>query len=159
MKLQITNREIAYAINNVWDSLPIKFKYRLYEVYKENSGHDFVQEVEVDEIIFKTIMYDVSSIPQGIAKDINPALHLKLLTQIATVATPVFAQLSKFQTELEALTDEAEIEAKKLEIAEYTELHKETIGIKTAATAILDRNTKKLEAMIASGIEKLMGEK
>jgi hypothetical protein len=143
MKLNITNREIFFAVENCWESLPFKFQVQLYNLVKANDTEDFAQEVDIDADTFVKVMLAVNSQSQGISKDINPTMHLKLKTQILTAAQPVMTALSQ-------LTDEAEIEA-------YKEEHKEILTIAERVQSILTDNLQMLENKILSGKERILG--
>lgn len=82
MKLNITNREIFFAVENCWESLPFKFQVQLFNLVKENDADEFEQKVDIDANTFIKVMLAVNSQAQGISKDINPAMHLKLKNQI-----------------------------------------------------------------------------
>lgn len=86
MKIKIKNRSIFFAVHNCFDSLSNKFTSQLYNLVSENSEDDYEQEIEVDTDTFVTIMNAVNSKPQGVAKDINPALYDSLKTQVAALA-------------------------------------------------------------------------
>lgn len=157
MKLQVTNREIAYAVNRCWEILPLHFKYQVHNLYNLNDAPSYEQEVEVDEEVFRIITLEVSSVPQGIAKDINPILQAKLLSQIQVIATPIFTQIAILENELAQLTDEQEINTKQSQIDLYKEQNKEVINIRNYAFNMLAQNEAKLEAIITSGYERLRG--
>jgi len=143
MKLNITNREIFFAVENCWESLPFKFQVHLYTLVKENEVEDFEQEVDIDADTFVKIMLAVNSQAQGISKDINPTMHLKLKNQILTAVQPVMIALSQ-------LSNEAEIEA-------YKETHKEILTIAERVQSILTDNLQMLENKILSGKQRILG--
>lgn len=143
MKLNITNREIFFAVENCWESLPFKFQVQLFNLVKENESEDFEQTVDIDADTFVKIMSAVNSQSQGISKDINPAMHLKLKNQILTEIQPIMIGLSK-------LSDEAEIEA-------YKEEHKEILTIAERVQSILTDNLQMLENKILSGKQRILG--
>ena len=143
MKLNITNREIFFAVENCWDSLPFKFQVQLFNLVKENESEDFEQTVDIDANTFVKIMLAVNSQAQGISKDINSAMHLKLKNQILTEIQPIMIGLSK-------LSDEAEIEA-------YKEEHKEILTIAERVQSILTDNLQLLENKILSGKQRILG--
>lgn len=137
MKLKIKNRDIFFAVENCWYILNYKLKYQINELVTLNSEDDFIQEVDIDADSFIKIMLAVNSQPQGIAKDINPAIHLSLKEQIFTQAQPIFFHLSQ-------LTDEKEIELFKIENAEI-------LTIAEKVQTILDDNLQMLESKILNG--------
>lgn len=137
MKVKITNREIYFAVENCWNNINYKLKYQLNQKVTENDADDFEQEVDIDGDTFITIMNAVNTQPQGIAKDINPPMHLKLKQQILALATPVMQHLA-------TLTDEVEIEAYKAE-------HAEILRVAGAVQEILTSNNNMLEAKILNG--------
>lgn len=143
MNLNITNREIFFAVENCWESLPFKFQVQLFNLVKENESEDFEQTVDIDADTFVKIMSAVNSQSQGISKDINPAMHLKLKNQILTKVQPIMIGLSQ-------LSDEAEIEA-------YKEEHKEILTIAERVQSILTDNLQILENKILSGKQRILG--
>lgn len=143
MKLNITNREIFFAVENCWESLPFKFQVQLFNLVKENDADEFEQEVDIDADTFIKVMLAVNSQPQGISKDINPVMHLKLKKQILTIAQPVLVGLSQ-------LTDEVEIE-------QYKKTHSEILTIAEQVQKILEDNLQMLENKITSGKQRILG--
>lgn len=143
MKLNITNREIFFAVENCWESLPFKFQVQLFNLVKENDADEFEQKVDIDANTFIKVMLAVNSQAQGISKDINPAMHLKLKNQILTEIQPIMIGLSQ-------LSDEAEIEA-------YKEEHKEILTIAERVQSILTDNLQMLENKILSGKQRILG--
>ncbi len=143
MKLNITNREIFFAVENCWESLPFKFQVQLFNLVKENDADEFEQKVDIDANTFIKVMLAVNSQAQGISKDINPAMHLKLKNQILTEVQPIMIGLSQ-------LSDEAEIEA-------YKEEHKEILTIAERVQSILTDNLQILENKILSGKQRILG--
>ena len=143
MKLNITNREIFFAVENCWESLPFKFQVQLFNLVKENDADEFEQKVDIDANTFIKVMLAVNSQAQGISKDINPAMHLKLKNQILTEIQPIMIGLSQ-------LSDEAEIEA-------YKEEHKEILTIAERVQSILTDNLQILENKILSGKQRILG--
>lgn len=143
MKLNITNREIFFAVENCWESLPFTFQVQLFNLVKENDADEFEQKVDIDANTFIKVMLAVNSQAQGISKDINPAMHLKLKNQILTKVQPIMIGLSQ-------LSDEAEIEA-------YKEEHKEILTIAERVQSILTDNLQLLENKILSGKQRILG--
>lgn len=143
MKLNITNREIFFAVENCWESLPFTFQVQLFNLVKENDADEFEQKVDIDANTFIKVMLAVNSQAQGISKDINPAMHLKLKNQILTKVQPIMIGLSQ-------LSDEAEIEA-------YKEEHKEILTIAEQVQSILTDNLQLLENKILSGKQRILG--
>ena len=143
MKLNITNREIFFAVENCWESLPFKFQVQLFNLVKENDADEFEQEVDIDANTFIKVMLAVNSQAQGISKDINPAMHLKLKNQILTIAQPILVGLSQ-------LTDEVEIE-------QYKETHSEILTIAEQVQKILGDNLQMLENKITNGKQRILG--
>lgn len=143
MKLNITNREIFFAVENCWESLPFKFQVQLFNLVKENDADEFEQEVDIDANTFIKVMLAVNSQPQGISKDINPVMHLKLKNQILTIAQPILVGLSQ-------LTDEVEIE-------QYKETHSEILTIAEQVQKILEDNLQMLENKITNGKQRILG--
>lgn len=143
MKLNITNREIFFAVENCWESLPFTFQVQLFNLVKENDADEFEQKVDIDANTFIKVMLAVNSQAQGISKDINPAMHLKLKNQILTKVQPIMIGLSQ-------LSDEAEIEA-------YKEEHKEILAIAERVQSILTDNLQMLENKILSGKQRILG--
>ena len=143
MKLNITNREIFFAVENCWESLPFNFQVQLFNLVKENDADEFEQKVDIDANTFIKVMLAVNSQAQGISKDINPAMHLKLKNQILTEVQPIMIGLSQ-------LSDEAEIEA-------YKEEHKEILAIAERVQSILTDNLQMLENKILSGKQRILG--
>lgn len=143
MKLNITNREIFFAVENCWESLPFKFQVQLFNLVKENDADEFEQKVDIDANTFIKVMLAVNSQAQGISKDINPAMHLKLKNQILKEIQPIMIGLSQ-------LSDEAEIEA-------YKEEHKEILTIAERVQSILTDNLQMLENKILSGKQRILG--
>ena len=143
MKLNITNREIFFAVENCWESLPFKFQVQLFNLVKENDADEFEQKVDIDANTFIEVMLAVNSQAQGISKDINPAMHLKLKNQILKEIQPIMIGLSQ-------LSDEAEIEA-------YKEEHKEILTIAERVQSILTDNLQMLENKILSGKQRILG--
>ena len=143
MKLNITNREIFFAVENCWESLPFKFQVQLFNLVKENDADEFEQEVDIDANTFIKVMLAVNSQAQGISKDINPAMHLKLKNQILTIAQPILVGLSQ-------LTDEVEIE-------QYKKTHSEILTIAEQVQKILGDNLQILENKITSGKQRILG--
>lgn len=143
MKLNITNREIFFAVENCWESLPFKFQVQLFNLVKENDADEFEQKVDIDANTFIKVMLAVNSQPQGISKDINPVMHLKLKNQILTIAQPILVGLSQ-------LTDEVEIE-------QYKKTHSEILTIAEQVQKILGDNLQILENKITSGKQRILG--
>lgn len=142
MKINITNREIFFAVENCWESLPFKFQVQLFNLVKENDADEFEQEVDIDANTFIKVMLAVNSQPQGISKDINPVMHLKLKNQILTIAQPILVGLSQ-------LTDEVEIE-------QYKETHSEILTIAEQVQKILGDNLQMLENKITNGKQRIL---
>lgn len=143
MKLNITNREIFFAVENCWESLPFTFQVQLFNLVKENDADEFEQEVDIDANTFIKVMLAVNSQSQGISKDINPVMHLKLKNQILTIAQPILVGLSQ-------LTDEVEIE-------QYKETHSEILTIVEQFQKILGDNLQMLENKITNGKQRILG--
>lgn len=143
MKLQVTNKQIFFAVENCFDSLPFNFRVQLHNLVKANDAEDFVQEVEIDADTFVKVMLAVNSQPQGIAKDVNPEFHLSLKNQILAQAMPILTHLS-------TLTDETEI-------AEYKEANKEILTIAERVKRILNDNLQMLENKIINGKTQILG--
>jgi len=137
MEIQITNKEIFWAVESVWENLDYKLKYQIHQLVNINSEDDFIQTIEIDAASFIKIMKAVSGQPQGIAKDINPPLHLSLKNQILAIAGPIMYQLS-------TLTDEVEIEAFKV-------LNSEILTIASEVQSILVTNETMLNNKILNG--------
>lgn len=137
MKLNITNREIFFAVENCWNELHYKLKNQINNLVTANSEDSFVQEVDIDAQSFILVMKAVNSQPQGIAKDINPPMHLSLKAQLLAAVTPIMAHLA-------TLTDEVEIEA-------YRETHSEILTMAERVQSILLENEAVLEAKILNG--------
>ena len=137
MKIQITNREIFFAVESVWEQLNYKLRYQINQLVTANSDDSYVQEVDVDAVSFIQVMKATSNQPQGVAKDINPPMHLSLKGQILSIAGPVMQHLS-------TLTDVDEIDAYKLESAEI-------LIIAEAVQLILDENEAMLNNKLLNG--------
>ena len=137
MKLNITNREIFFAVENCWNELHYKLKNQINNLVTANSEDSFVQEVDIDAQSFILVMKAVNSQPQGIAKDINPPMHLSLKAQLFAAVAPIMAHLA-------TLTDEVEIEA-------YRETHSEILTMAERVQSILLENEAVLEAKILNG--------
>lgn len=137
MVLQITNREIFFAVENCWNELNYKLKYQLNNLVTANSEDAYLQSVDIDAQSFILIMKAVNSQPQGIAKDINPSMHISLKAQILTLVTPIMDHLA-------TLTDQAEIDA-------YKETHSEILTMAERVQTILLENEAMLEAKILNG--------
>lgn len=142
MILQITNREIFFAVENCWYMLNYKLKYQINQLVTANSDDDYLQEIDIDADSFIKIMLAVNSQPQGIAKDINPVMHLNLKNQILAQAQPISIQLSQ-------LTDPEEIEAFKI-------ANVEILTIAEKVQSILDDNLTMLEAKILNGKSQIL---
>lgn len=137
MKLNITNREIFFAVENCWNELHYKLKNQINNLVTANSEDSFVQEVDINAQSFILVMKAVNSQPQGIAKDINPPMHLSLKAQLLAAVAPIMAHLA-------TLTDEVEIEA-------YRETHSEILTMAERVQSILLENEAVLEAKILNG--------
>ena len=48
MELQITNREIFFAVENCWNELNYKLKTQINKLVSENSEDNFVQTIDID---------------------------------------------------------------------------------------------------------------
>ena len=143
MKLQVTNKQIFFAVENCFDNLPFSFRVQLYNLVKANDAEDFVQEVEIDADTFVKVMLAVNSQPQGIAKDVNPEFHLSLKNQIIAQAMPIFGHLA-------TLTDETEI-------SEYKEANKDVLTIAEKVQSILADNAQMLANKILNGKTQILG--
>ena len=86
MKIKITNKEIFYTTDLIWQLINYKLKFQLNKLVSENSDLDFIQEVDIDIESFIQIMRSVNSIPHGIVIDVNPILYNKLKEQIFSKA-------------------------------------------------------------------------
>ena len=137
MELQITNREIFFAVENCWNELNYKLKTQINKLVSENSEDNFVQTIDIDAQSFIFIMKAVNSQPQGIAKDINPPMHLSLKAQILKLVEPVM-------THLATLTDQSEIDAYRLENIEI-------LTMAEKVQSILIENESMLESKILNG--------
>lgn len=137
MELQITNREIFFAVENCWNELNYKLKTQINKLVSENSEDNFVQTIDIDAQSFIFIMKAVNSQPQGIAKDINPPMHLSLKAQILKLVEPVMAQLA-------LITNEEEINQYKAENAEI-------LMMAEKVQSILIENENMLETKILNG--------
>ena len=137
MELQITNREIFFAVENCWNELNYKLKTQINKLVSANDDEEFVQTVDIDAQSFIFIMKAVNSQPQGIAKDINPLMHLSLKAQILKLVEPVMAQLAK-------MTNEEEITLYKAQNADI-------LMMAEKVQSILKENEDMLEAKILNG--------
>lgn len=137
MELQITNREIFFAVENCWNELNYKLKTQINKLVSANDDEEFVQTVDIDAQSFIFIMKAVNSQPQGIAKDINPPMHLSLKAQILKLVEPVMAQLA-------LITNEEEINHYKAQNAEI-------LTMAEKVQSILKENEDMLQAKILNG--------
>ena len=137
MELQITNREIFFAVENCWNELNYKLKTQINKLVSANDDEEFVQTVDVDAQSFILIMKAVNSQPQGIAKDINPHMHLSLKAQILKLVQPVMAQLA-------LITNEEEINHYKAQNADI-------LMMAEKVQSILIENEAMLESKILNG--------
>ena len=137
MELQITNREIFFAVENCWNELNYKLKTQINKLVSENSEDNFVQTIDIDAQSFIFIMKAVNSQPQGIAKDINPPMHLALKAQILALVEPVLRQLA-------LITNEKEINHYKAQNADI-------LMMAEKVQSILKENEDMLEAKILNG--------
>lgn len=137
MELQITNREIFFAVENCWNELNYKLKTQINKLVSANDDEEFVQTVDVDAQSFILIMKAVNSQPQGIAKDINPPMHLALKAQILKLVEPVMVQLA-------LITNEEEINHYKAQNADI-------LMMAEKVQSILKENDDMLEAKILNG--------
>lgn len=137
MELQITNREIFFAVENCWNELNYKLKTQINKLVSFNDDEEFVQTVDVDAQSFILIMKAVNSQPQGIAKDINPPMHLSLKAQILKLVEPVMAQLA-------LITNEEEINHYKAQNADI-------LMMAEKVQSILKENEAMLESKILNG--------
>ena len=137
MELQITNREIFFAVDNCWNQLNYKLKTQINKLVSANDDEEFVQTVDVDAQSFILITKAVSSQPQGIAKDINPPMHLSLKAQILKLVEPVMAQLA-------LITNEEEINHYKAQNADI-------LMMAEKVQSILKENEAMLESKILNG--------
>lgn len=144
MKVNITNREIYFATHSCWYELPFKLQIQLNKLVTENSGDDYLQEVDIDAESFVKVMLATNAQPQGVAKDINPPMHISLKAQIQALALPIFAEMQTI-TDAQALAD-------------FKELHKEILTIAERVTSILTENEEVLERKILSGKIQILGE-
>lgn len=137
MELQITNREIFFAVENCWNELNYKLKTQINKLVSANDDEEFVQTVDVDAQSFILIMKAVNSQPQGIAKDINPPMHLSLKAQILKLVEPIMAQLA-------LITNEEEINHYKAQNADI-------LMMAEKVQSILKENEAMLESKILNG--------
>ena len=137
MELQITNREIFFAVENCWNELNYKLKTQINKLVSENSEDNFVQTIDIDAQSFIFIMKAVNSQPQGVARDINPPMHLALKAQILKLVEPVMAQLA-------LITNEEEINHYKAQNADILMMAEEV-------QSILKENEAMLESKILNG--------
>lgn len=137
MELQITNREIFFAVENCWNELNYKLKTQINKLVSENSEDNFVQTIDIDAQSFIFIMKAVNSQPQGIAKDINPLMHLSLKAQILKLVEPIMAQLA-------LITNEEEINHYKAQNADI-------LMMAEKVQSILKENEAMLESKILNG--------
>ena len=137
MELQITNREIFFAVENCWNELNYKLKTQINKLVSENSEDNFVQTIDIDAQSFIFIMKAVNSQPQGVARDINPPMHLALKAQILALAEPVLRQLA-------LITNEKEINHYKAQNADI-------LMMAEKVQSILKENEDMLEAKILNG--------
>ena len=137
MELQITNREIFFAVENCWNELNYKLKTQINKLVSENSEDNFVQTIDIDAQSFIFIMKAVNSQPQGVARDINPPMHLALKAQILKLVEPVMAQLA-------LITNEEEINHYKAQNADI-------LMMAEKVQSILKENEDMLEAKILNG--------
>ena len=137
MELQITNREIFFAVENCWNELNYKLKTQINKLVSENSEDNFVQTIDIDAQSFIFIMKAVNSQPQGVARDINPPMHLALKAQILALVEPVLRQLA-------LITNEKEINHYKAQNADI-------LMMAEKVQSILKENDDMLEAKILNG--------
>lgn len=115
MQIQINNRSIFFAIENVWESLNYKFKYQLNQLVAANSADDYVQTVEIDKDTFVQIMRAVNNQPQGIAKDINKTMYDALAAQITQMVQNGDQEAQELLTLMQSiLVDNADMLEKKV---------------------------------------------
>ncbi len=106
MKINITNREIFFAIENCFSSLKNSFTSQLYKLVSEDDYELTVQQIDIDKETFIAIMWAVNSQPQGVALDINPAMYDSLKVQLITLAQGGDAEAVEVLTEMKAILEE-----------------------------------------------------
>jgi hypothetical protein len=86
MIVQVTNRQISWCIESIWNQLDYKFKYQINQLINENPQEEYLQTIDITPKTFIQIMNAVNAQPQGIALDINPPLYDSLKAQILHLA-------------------------------------------------------------------------
>jgi len=106
MKINITNREIFFAIENCFSLLKNSFTSQLYKLVSQDDYELTVQQIDIDKETFITIMRAVNSQPQGVALDINPAMYDSLKVQLITLAQGGDVEAVEVLTEMTSILAE-----------------------------------------------------
>lgn len=106
MKINITNREIYFAVENCFGSLKNSFTSQLYALVSADDNEQTVQEIDIDKETFITIMRAVNSQPHGVALNINPAMYDMLKAQLVILAQGGDTEAIEILTEMTAILNE-----------------------------------------------------
>lgn len=106
MKINITNREIFFAIENCFSSLKNSFSSQLYNLVSADSKEETIQAIEIDKETFIIIMRAVNSQPQGVALNINPAMYDSLKVQLIALAQGGDMEAVEVLTQMGSILDE-----------------------------------------------------
>jgi len=106
MKINITNREIFFAIENCFSSLKNSFSSQLYNLVSADSKEETIQEIDIDKDTFLIIMRAVNAQPQGVALSINPAMYDSLKVQLVTLAEGGDVEAVEVLTQMGSILDE-----------------------------------------------------
>lgn len=142
MKLKLKNKEIYFAVENVWPLLDYRLRFQINALCVSNPEEEYIQEIDIKAPDFIQIMRAVNLQPQGIAKDINVEMHSKLKEQILKLAGPVLAEIQR-------VNDPEEKKRIRIE-------NEELLTIADAVQNILIENATMLQNKINSGREQIL---
>ncbi|MFN8238645.1 MAG: hypothetical protein U0T77_10795 [Chitinophagales bacterium] len=86
MTVQVTNKQIFWCVESIWNQLDYKFKYQINQLTNQNSDEEHIQTIDISPKTFIQIMNAVNAQPQGVALDINPPLYDSLKAQVIPLA-------------------------------------------------------------------------
>ena len=84
MLLKFKNEHIYYALEPIWNSIDLSFKFKtqIDNLVKSKPDNDVIQEIEISKEILVQIYKAVSMQPEGMASAINKEIKEILLPQL-----------------------------------------------------------------------------
>lgn len=86
MQLQFKNSHIFFCLESIWQNIDYRFKYQINELVTANPDDDFLQTIDVPELVLIDIFNAVTVQPEGAAAFINQEMLAELIPQLQAAA-------------------------------------------------------------------------